>query len=148
MPEILRKPEIIHGVRNLIQNAVDFATGNVWIDGHWSDTQISIRVVDDGPGYPSDLLGRIGDPFIRRRAKNKPDVERPEYEGMGLGLFIAKTLLERSGGEISFANSARLANATGKRRGAIAEVIWSREAIISSSSGETRALGENQPFAI
>lgn len=148
MPDILRKPEIIHGVRNLIQNAVDFANGNVWIDGHWSDSQISIRVVDDGPGYPSDLLGRIGDPFIRRRTDKKPDIERPEYEGMGLGLFIAKTLLERSGGEVSFANSARSAKKTSKRRGAIAEVVWSRDAIISNASGETRALGENQPFPI
>jgi len=67
---------------------------------------------------------------------------------MGLGLFIAKTLLERSGGEVSFANSARSAKKTSKRRGAIAEVVWSRDAIISNASGETRALGENQPFPI
>jgi two-component system sensor histidine kinase RegB len=148
MPEILRKPEIIHGVRNLVQNAVDFATGNVWIDGHWNDAQISIRVVDDGPGYPSDLLGRIGDPFLRRRSNKMPDVERPEYEGMGLGLFIAKTLLERSGGEITFANGSRSSNPSGKRGGAIAEVIWSSDAIISDTSGEPRGLGENQPFPI
>ena len=148
MPEILRKPEIIHGVRNLVQNAVDFASGNVWIDGHWSDTHITVRVVDDGPGYPSDLLGRIGDPFLRRRPNKAPDLERPEYEGMGLGLFIAKTLLERSGGEIVFANGSKSKNPAVPRSGAIAVVTWTREAIVSRSSGETLALGENQPFAI
>lgn len=144
MPVILRKPEIIHGVRNLLQNAVDFAKSDVWIDAQWSDSQISIRVVDDGPGYPSDLLGRIGDPFLRRRPSKASNDARPEYEGMGLGLFIAKTLLERSGGEISFANGIKRTD----RSGAIAEVIWDKEAIRAPSSAEAQALGENKPFAI
>jgi two-component system sensor histidine kinase RegB len=150
MPNILRKPEIIHGLRNLVQNAVDFAGANVWIDGHWSDTHISVRVVDDGPGYPSDLLGRIGDPFLRRRSTKTPDLERPEYEGMGLGLFIAKTLLERSGGEITFANGSDQLERKkrGSRGGAIAEVIWEKEAIKAPPIDELTGLGENKPFAI
>ncbi|MEP5757963.1 MAG: ActS/PrrB/RegB family redox-sensitive histidine kinase [Litoreibacter sp.] len=142
MPIIQRKPEIIHGVRNLLQNAVDFAKSEVWIDIDWTDTQITIRIVDDGPGYPGDLLGRIGDPFLRRRPTRSTQAERPEYEGMGLGLFIAKTLLERSGGEISFANGAGDIS----RNGAIAEVIWDIEAIIAPSHSDAGALGENKPF--
>src|SRR6056297_4105179 len=98
-PIIWRKPEIIHGLRNLVQNAVDFAEGWVWIDGNWGDGTIRLVITDDGPGYPPDLLGRLGDPFLRRRAR-APDSSRPGYEGMGLGLFIAKTLLERSGAEV------------------------------------------------
>lgn len=144
MPNVQRQPEIIHGIRNLLQNAVDFAKHEVWIDAHWTDTHISIRVVDDGPGYPSDLLGRIGDPFLRRRSGRAIDAARPEYEGMGLGLFIAKTLLERSGGEVTFANGAGKTN----RSGAIAEVIWETEAIVAPRSSQTDALGENKPFAV
>ena len=151
MPNILRKPEIIHGLRNLVQNGVDFAAANVWIDAHWTDNQISVRIVDDGPGYPSDLLGRIGDPFLPRRSGKKPDIERPEYEGMGLGLFIAKTLLERSGGEITFANGTdqmEKQKRSGSRGGAIAEVNWDIAAIIAPEIHETEGLGENKPFAI
>ena len=96
-PIIERRPEIIHGVRNLVQNAVDFADENVWIDAAWTDEKIIVKVSDDGPGYPSHLIGRIGDPFMTHRGW-RPE-KRPEYEGMGLGLFIAKTLLERSGAE-------------------------------------------------
>ena len=103
-PQIYRRPEIIHGLRNLVQNAVDFARTSVWIEAIWTDDTISIRILDDGRGFPPHLLGRIGDPFMRRRKSEAERRQRPEYEGMGLGLFIAKTLLERSGAELSFAN--------------------------------------------
>jgi two-component system sensor histidine kinase RegB len=98
-PIIWRKPEIIHGLRNLVQNAVDFAEDRVWIDGTWSNGVIRLLITDDGPGFPPDMLGRLGDPFLRRRSR-APDLSRPGYEGMGLGLFIAKTLLERSGAKV------------------------------------------------
>jgi two-component system sensor histidine kinase RegB len=61
-----------------------------------------VAIGDDGPGYPPDLIGRIGEPFVRRRGPAPG--ERPGYEGMGLGLFIAKTLLERSGARLRFRN--------------------------------------------
>lgn len=96
-PSVLRKPEIIHGLRNLVQNAVDFAQSKVWIELHWSDDEITVRISDDGNGFPGHLLGRLGDPFMRRRSSHADRGKRPEYEGMGLGLFIAKTLLERTG---------------------------------------------------
>ena len=148
-PNIYRRPEIIHGVRNLIQNAVDFATSQVWVEVKWSDREVIVRVLDDGPGYPNDLLGRIGDPFIKRGGKREKDASRPEYEGMGLGLFIAKTLLERSGARVNFANGSDRHNDPGRPRyGAIAEVIWPTEAIVEASDGPSKPLGENKPIEI
>ena len=144
-PTVLRRPEVIHGLRNLIQNAVDFARANVWVETRWGDDTITLRIMDDGRGYPADMLGRIGDPFIRRRAP-ATEPRRPEYEGMGLGLFIAKTLLERSGADLTFANGA---DATGAepldaaRSGALVEVTWPRKAF---EVPDTPALGENQPI--
>ena len=146
-PTIQRKPEVIHGLRNLVQNAVDFARHNVWIDAAWTDRTISIRIIDDGDGYPPHMLGRIGDPFVRSRPNNQPDDLRPDYEGMGLGLFIAKTLLERSGAELSFANGADPFLAQDEhpdRSGAIVEVIWPLSMIIAP---EGDGLGENQQIS-
>ena len=142
-PEILRKPEIIHGLRNLIQNAVDFAQTTVWVDANWTDDQISVRIFDDGKGFPPHLLGRIGDPFMRRRRSARSSTERPGYEGMGLGLFIAKTLLERSGAELKFANGS---DAVTGQLGAVVEVVWPRQKL-DLQNGEARtALGENKPI--
>jgi len=107
-PIIPRRPEIIHGLRNLIQNGVDFADTTVDIKVSWNADSISVRISDDGEGFPASVLSRIGDPFVRRR---RPTTNRPEYEGMGLGLFIAKTLLERSGAQLSFTNGRKKGHA-------------------------------------
>lgn len=148
MPEIQRRPEILHGLRNLIQNAVDFAQGHVWIEADWTDTRIHLRVIDDGAGYPPHLLDRIGEPYLRdRRTEESRNDPRPGYEGMGLGLFIAKTLLERTGATVRFDNCTsrdRLPRGfSGLRCGAMAEVTWPRRAIEADAR---RALGENAPF--
>ncbi len=145
-PTILRRPEVIHGLRNLVQNAVDFARARVWIDATWTDSFISVRIIDDGAGYPTYILGRIGDPFVRSRSASQETGQRPDYEGMGLGLFIAKTLLERSGAEISFANGTDpfLTRAEHPDRfGAIVEVRWPKSVIVAP---ETDALGPNRPL--
>jgi len=148
-PNILRRPEIIHGLRNLVQNAVDFAAENVWVETDLSDGRVTIRIVDDGPGYSASMIGRLGDPFVRRRAHPPSgDPARPGYEGMGLGLFIAKTLLERTGAEILFSNASDPADTRehrGRRAGAIIEVTWPRDALERPVT-EGRALGENQPI--
>jgi two-component system sensor histidine kinase RegB len=149
-PIIWRKPEVIHGVRNLIQNAVDFAEDQIWVDGHWGNGQIRLRITDDGSGYPADLLGRLGDPFLRRRSE-AVDVTRPGYEGMGLGLFIAKTLLERSGAQVRFWNATDpfLAHEDAHgRRGAVAEVVWPHVSLGLLDSEAGGPLGENRPIAI
>ena len=150
-PSVLRKPEIIHGLRNLIQNAVDFSRANVWVEAHWTRDMISIRILDDGRGFPHDLIGRIGDPFVRRRPARPDDSARPEYEGMGLGLFIAKTLLERSGAELSFANGSdpyQTISAQKERRGAIVEVRWPRSKIDAQHGDNAVPVGRNQPVRI
>ncbi|WP_171097351.1 MULTISPECIES: sensor histidine kinase RegB [unclassified Ruegeria] len=150
-PSILRKPEIIHGLRNLIQNAVDFASTTVWVEAEWTPNWISVNIMDDGRGYPSHMMGRIGDPFVRRRRSDSDRKERPEYEGMGLGLFIAKTLLERSGAELKFANGADpYQNLTDKkdRRGAIVKVVWPRRLIDAQQGDSPIPSGENQRFQI
>jgi two-component system sensor histidine kinase RegB len=147
-PEILRRPEIIHGLRNLIQNAVDFARTTVWIEAQWDSDRISLRIMDDGPGYPPQLIGRIGDPFVRNRRGADSGVDRPGYEGMGLGLFIAKTLLERTGAELVFANGADpflAEHERPERCGAIVAVTWARDRL--AAPARDQALGQNTPFA-
>ncbi len=142
---VLRRPEVIHGIRNLIQNAVDFAATTVWVDVEWAAAKIRVRVVDDGAGFPASLIGRIGDPFVKQRRDLPQNGQRPEYEGMGLGLFIAKTLLERSGAEITFANATDPYLAPDERPercGAAVEVMWPEAALRAPSEGIT---GENQP---
>lgn len=143
-PVVQRRPEVIHGLRNLIQNAVDFARSTVWIEGEWSDTRIVIRITDDGAGFPPNVIGRIGDPFVRARRTDPETERRPGYEGMGLGLFIAKTLLERSGAELSFANATDPFLAPEdhpERCGAVVEAIWNfADLAAPTTSG---GLGEN-----
>ncbi|MEM7088807.1 MAG: ActS/PrrB/RegB family redox-sensitive histidine kinase [Pseudomonadota bacterium] len=150
-PSILRKPEIIHGLRNLIQNAVDFARANVWVDAEWTADQIVVIIMDDGRGYPAHMIGRIGDPFVRRRRADTDHGTRPEYEGMGLGLFIAKTLLERSGAKLEFANGSdpyqHLSDHT-DRTGAIVKVTWPRK-LIDAQKGDTPVpSGSNQRISV
>jgi len=148
-PVVWRKPEIVHGLRNLVQNAVDFADRQIWVEGHWGNGEIRLRITDDGSGYPPDLLGRLGDPFLRRRARARDPV-RPGYEGMGLGLFIAKTLLERSGAEVRFRNATDPFLTAGDKRdkgGAIVEVVWPHAVLGLPDTEATAPLGENQPVA-
>ncbi|WP_138466853.1 sensor histidine kinase RegB [Poseidonocella sp. HB161398] len=144
-PVIYRKPEIIHGLRNLAQNAVDFAEGHIWVDAQWTEDSIIIRIADDGAGFQPQVIGRLGDPFLRRRKSAEEKAQRPEYEGMGLGLFIAKTLLERSGGTVRFSNGrdlhAGVKPGQGQRSGAIIEVTWPMDRL---TRGERGALGENE----
>lgn len=143
-PEIPRSPEIIQGLRNLVQNAVDFARATVWIDIDWTEDAMSVAIGDDGPGYPPELVARIGEPFLRRRG---PQPERPGYEGMGLGLFISKTLLERSGARVSFGNAAKPPSGfpAGQRpTGAVVTVTWPRAAATRSEHVEGARRG-NEP---
>ena len=145
-PTILRQPEVIHGLRNLVQNAVDFAASTVWVEAEWTDRAISIRIVDNGEGYPPNVIGRIGDPFVRSRRSEQDRGQRPEYEGMGLGLFIAKTLLERSGAELTFANAADpflSPDERPERCGAVVEAVWPLDRL-KAPSGMTGA--PNRPF--
>ena len=143
-PTVLRRPEIIHGLRNLIQNAVDFARATVWIEADWTDRTLTVRIIDDGEGFPPNVIGRIGDPFVRARRSEPDSGKRPGYEGMGLGLFIAKTLLERSGAELTFTNATDPflpPEDRPERCGAVVEAVWSLADVAVPSGGP---LGENR----
>ena len=124
---VQRRPEVIHGLRNLVQNAVDFAASRVEITAAADPAAIRVTIRDDGPGFAPQVLARIGDPFMRPRS-GPDDPKRPGYEGMGLGLFIAKALLERSGAQIVFANSP-----TG---GAEVALRWPRARLEAPRGGE------------
>ena len=140
MPEIQRRPEILHGLRNLIQNGVDFARSRVRIEAEWSGRTVVVTVADDGPGYPPHLLDRIGEPWLRNRRAG-PAEGRGDYEGMGLGLFIAKTLLERTGARVEFGNAT---GPDGFSAGARARVAWPLAAVGADSRAP---LGDNPPTA-
>lgn len=112
--QVRREAELVFGLRNLIQNAVDFAREEVRITADAWDGAIRVTVRDDGPGYPPHLLGRLGEPFLTTRRGGA--VEGEAYDGMGLGLFIARTLLERRSGQVVHSND----------HGAVATVTWPR----------------------
>ena len=112
-----RNPGVIYGLGNLVENAVDFAAGAVNVRWRWDDRDVVIDIIDDGPGFPPEIIDRIGEPYMSTRQGAESG------GGLGLGLFIAKTLLERSGATLSFYN----ANERGK--GAVVQVAWPRDAV-------------------
>jgi len=95
-PLVRRSPEIMHGLNNLIQNAVQFARREVSVTTFWDEASVTVEIADDGPGFPVHLLGRLGEPYISTRAGAS--------DHMGLGIFIALSLLERSGARLVFDN--------------------------------------------
>jgi two-component system, sensor histidine kinase RegB len=116
-PVLLRNPGITYGLGNLVENAVDFAKARVFIESGWNAHEIVINIRDDGPGFPPDILDRIGEPY----AQSRFNPERKGGGGLGLGLFITKTLLERSGAALRFSNSGK------PNEGAYIRVTWPRK---------------------
>ena len=106
VPEVLRQPELIYGIGNLIANAADFAAKNVWVSGRYSSEEVVIEIADDGPGFQPDILARLGEPYNTTRARGGDEAGDEGQTGMGLGYFIARTLLLRSGGRIEARNLA------------------------------------------
>ena len=117
-----RNPAIRYGLGNLIENAVDFAHSRVEIFAQWTAEEVSIIISDDGPGFAPEVVDRIGAPYVthRRPGSRGPEVEEDAVFGLGLGFFIAKTLLERSGARLSLINQAP------PLHGATVTVAWSR----------------------
>jgi two-component system, sensor histidine kinase RegB len=120
-PVFRRNPGITYGLGNLLENAVDFAETRVDVEANWTPSHVSITVSDDGPGFHGNIFDRLGDPFVTTRPGYGEDSGEPgRHEGMGLGFFIAKTLLERSGATVS------LANRPAPEHGAVVHVVWPR----------------------
>lgn len=109
---VVRTPEVVHGLGNLIENAVDFAQTKVDIDAKWDGQQVHLTVADDGTGFGQEILMRLGEPYVTSRAGIDPNrapvgnapAHSEGHAGMGLGFFIAKTLIERIGGTMTFGN--------------------------------------------
>ncbi len=116
-PDLWRRPEVLHAIASIVENAFDFAKAEILVTARFDASTIAIEVRDDGPGFSPEVVARLGEPYVTSR----PGAEgsRTGHIGMGLGFFIAKTLLERTGATVSFRN--------GKRgSGAVVTVRWPR----------------------
>ncbi len=119
-PVLARNAGLQYGLGNLLENAVDFASTHVEFAAKWDQASIMVTIRDDGPGFAANMIDRVGEPFLTTRRRD------PEATGggLGLGLFIAKTLLERSGATVEFANTER-SDVTG----AVVTIRWARAEI-------------------
>jgi two-component system, sensor histidine kinase RegB len=115
-PVGMRNPAILYGVGNILENAVDFARATVEVNASWNNEMVEIIISDDGPGIAPDMLKRIGEPYLSRRRS----ADETQHGGLGLGVFIARTLLERTGAKVSFANRVF------PDHGAVVHIIWPR----------------------
>jgi len=114
-----RNPAILYGLGNLLENAVDFAGDRVSVDAQWDEDSVGVTIGDDGPGFAPEILARIGEPYVTSRRHQQNDTG-DEPTGLGLGFFIAKTLLERSGATLLFENRPL------PEKGAVIRLSWSR----------------------
>lgn len=130
-PVGLRNPAIVYGLANLVENAVDFAMSRVEIISEWSNAEVAVTIADDGPGFAPDIIDRIGEPYVTSRGSSATDSD--EAGGLGLGFFIAKTLLERTGARLHFANRREPAT------GAVVRVVWPRGVMDSDAAAAEKS---------
>ncbi|MBI1404899.1 MAG: ActS/PrrB/RegB family redox-sensitive histidine kinase [Caulobacter sp.] len=118
-PELRRLPEVLHALTSFVENAVDFAAAEVLVTARFDHESITLEVRDDGPGFSPEVRAKLGEPYVTSR----PGAEgsRSGHIGMGLGFFIAKTLMERTGAVVTFGN--------GRRGGAVVTTSWPRAAL-------------------
>ena len=126
-PICRRNPGILYGLGNLIENAIDFAISDVWITTKWDAGRVIIVIEDDGPGFSPDVAGRVGEPYVTTKTDRRAKTE--EGSGLGLGLFIAKTLLERSGATVKAGNRAP------PETGASIAISWERSVFERGTRG-------------
>ena len=117
--KITKSIEIVYGLRNFIGNANKFANSTVFITLK-SDSEITeITIEDDGDGYPRDIISKIGEPYLKSNYS-----EDKSKEGLGLGLFIGKTLLEKNFALVNCRNSKT-------RSGAEVMILWKNKELLS-----------------
>ena len=117
-PVTMRNAAILYGVGNILENAVDFARNTVEVNAWWNADTVQIAISDDGPGIAPEVMRRIGEPYLSRRRRASDGQGRAG--GLGLGVFIARTLLERTGAKVSFGNKPF------PDHGAVVRIIWQR----------------------
>ncbi|HEY1753373.1 MAG TPA: ActS/PrrB/RegB family redox-sensitive histidine kinase [Caulobacteraceae bacterium] len=124
-PDVWRWPEVLHAMTSIVENAFDFARKEILVTARFDAATVSVEVRDDGPGFSPQVLAKLGEPYVTSR----PGAEgsRTGHIGMGLGFFIAKTLLERTGAVVEFRN--------GRRGGAIVAARWQRARIEATPIG-------------
>ena len=125
-PDVWRWPEVLHAMTSIVENAFDFARKEILVTARFDADTVSVEVRDDGPGFSPQVLAKLGEPYVTSR----PGAEgsRTGHIGMGLGFFIAKTLLERTGAVVEFRN--------GRRGGAIVAARWKRSRIEAPAIGD------------
>ncbi len=111
-PRIVLAPELRHAIANLVDNAVRFARTRVGITVAVAHAGIAVEIADDGPGFRPEVLDWLGEPYLSTRR---------EEGGLGLGVFIAKTLLARTGASMHFANRDKLSH---REEGAVVRIFW------------------------
>jgi two-component system sensor histidine kinase RegB len=111
IPQVWRAPELVHGLGNIIENAADFAATQVRVRAAWDAASLFIDIEDDGPGFAPEIFDALGEPYVTSRPSHHALDETElapqnalEHEGMGLGFFIAKVLLEQTGGIVKAIN--------------------------------------------
>lgn len=119
-PEAFRNPGIVHALNNIIDNAAEYASSTVYLRAIWTESQVALEIRDDGPGFGTDILPVIGEPYVSTRRTEDRQAHSTEGGGLGLGMFIAKTLLERTGAQLTFQNAMH------PQTGAITRMAWSR----------------------
>ncbi|MHA1164661.1 MAG: ActS/PrrB/RegB family redox-sensitive histidine kinase [Alphaproteobacteria bacterium] len=130
-PVFRRNPGLLYGLGNIVENAADFAKDRVDIRASWDKDTVTITIADDGPGFAPEIRNRMGEPYVTTRAARDPASgtgSTGDGNGLGLGFFIAKTLLERSGARLNFSNRPSPAE------GAVVEITWPRDQIEAGNS--------------
>jgi two-component system sensor histidine kinase RegB len=122
-PVIPRNPGLIHALVNLVDNATDFAKSAVTIDASYDQDRVRLRIADDGPGFSANIINYLGEPYVTTRPRGYLGNDEA---GMGLGFFIAKTFLERSGATVVAENR------TPPITGAMVQIVWPRAKIESA----------------
>ncbi len=117
-PAVPDTPELRHGLSNLVQNAARFARTTVWVTVTWQSETLRLTIADDGPGFPQWLLSRLDEPFLGHMARDSQAGSGDNGTHLGLGIFIARTLLGRTGATLKFVNR--------KQGGAQVVVAWQR----------------------
>jgi two-component system sensor histidine kinase RegB len=115
-----RNPGILYGLGNLVENAVDFAREQVDVAVTYSGEEVNVTISDDGPGFAPEIMDRVGEPYVTSSRRRRFNVGGEAGGGLGLGVFIAKTLLERSGATLMFENRVF------PERGAVVRARWNR----------------------